>query len=338
MARVSKEKPKASLKDIEVLEISSVDRAANGRRFLVVKDEEGKGTPASVETPPAVAPPADVSAVVPPAAAVDVAPDAPASPSSEAPTAPIAAPTEAEPVAIDKAKWSTAQINDLPDASFLYVETGGEKDSDGKTAPRSLRHFPVKDADGNVDMPHLKNALSRIPQSDLPQEIKDKCSAKAEKMMADAEASTKKTEKNDVEKRGAKMAKDRLDRMKSAVDSLVGIVKELVDAEGALEGDDSTAATKVAKAADPNPLEPRVIELEKCAATAAETIQKQADEIASQKAALAKQADMLAAARISAKPNSVDPTGEPAVPPRPFDWGSDLNKDSQRAGAKRNQA
>jgi uncharacterized coiled-coil protein SlyX len=134
------------------------------------------------------------------------------------------------------------------------------------------------------------------------------------------------------------MAKDRLDRMKSAVESLVGIVKELVDAEGALESDDSTAATKVAKAAEPNPLEPRVIELEKSAATAAETIQKQTQEITVQKAALAKQADMLAAARISAKPNSLEPSGDPAAPSKPFSWGEDLNKDSARAGANRKQA
>lgn len=82
-----------------------------------------------------------------------------------------------------RAQWSTAFINNLPDSSFLYIEPGGKKDSDGKTTPRSLRHFPVKDADGNIDMPHLRNALSRIPQSSLPQSVKDMCIAKAKKMM-----------------------------------------------------------------------------------------------------------------------------------------------------------
>ena len=70
-------------------------------------------------------------------------------------------------------------INDLPDSAFLYIEPGGEKDDDGKTVPRSLRHFPYKDADGKVDLPHLRNALARIPQSSLAQDVKDKCTAKA---------------------------------------------------------------------------------------------------------------------------------------------------------------
>lgn len=65
----------------------------------------------------------------------------------------------------DKAKWSTAFINNLPDSSFLYVESGGEKDSDGKTTPRTLRHLPYKDAGGKVDLPHLRNALSRLGQT-----------------------------------------------------------------------------------------------------------------------------------------------------------------------------
>jgi HK97 family phage prohead protease len=61
--------------------------------------------------------------------------------------------------------WSAAMVNDLPDSSFLLIESGGTKDSEGKTTPRSLRHFPVKDAGGKVDLPHLRNALARIPQA-----------------------------------------------------------------------------------------------------------------------------------------------------------------------------
>lgn len=82
-----------------------------------------------------------------------------------------------------KAVWTTSYVNDLPDSAFLHVESGGSKDSDGKTTPRSLRHFPVKDSSGNVDMPHLRNALARIPQSNLPQSAKDSATAKARSMM-----------------------------------------------------------------------------------------------------------------------------------------------------------
>lgn len=70
------------------------------------------------------------------------------------------------------AKWTSKYINDLPDMAFAYIESGGEKDGDGKTTPRSLRHFPhhtmeVKSATENstVDLPHLRNALARAPQS-----------------------------------------------------------------------------------------------------------------------------------------------------------------------------
>lgn len=65
------------------------------------------------------------------------------------------------------AEWTAAYINDLPDSSFAVIEAGGEKDADGKTTPRSLRHLPYKDANGKVDLAHLRNALARLPQTDL---------------------------------------------------------------------------------------------------------------------------------------------------------------------------
>jgi len=68
---------------------------------------------------------------------------------------------------LNKAVWSTAYINTLPDSAFLYVESGGKKDEEGKTVPRTLRHFPYKDASGKVDLPHLRNAIARIPQSKI---------------------------------------------------------------------------------------------------------------------------------------------------------------------------
>ena len=51
------------------------------------------------------------------------------------------------------AEWTAAYINDLPDSSFLYVEPGGEKDDQGRTVPRSKRHFPVKGPDGSIEVP-----------------------------------------------------------------------------------------------------------------------------------------------------------------------------------------
>lgn len=66
-----------------------------------------------------------------------------------------------------KAVWTARFINRLPDSSFAYIEPGGEKDDTGRTVPRRLRHFPYKNMDGKVDLPHLRNALARVPQSTL---------------------------------------------------------------------------------------------------------------------------------------------------------------------------
>jgi hypothetical protein len=64
------------------------------------------------------------------------------------------------------AEWATEYINDLPDSAFAYVEEGGEKeDYEGKTVPRSLRHLPFKNAQGEIDHDHLVNALARVKQS-----------------------------------------------------------------------------------------------------------------------------------------------------------------------------
>jgi len=84
------------------------------------------------------------------------------------------------------AVWTTAFVNDLPDSSFLHIEAGGSKDGDGKTTPRSLRHFPVKDGSGKIDLPHVRNALARIPQSNLPAAAKESASAKAQSMLKNA--------------------------------------------------------------------------------------------------------------------------------------------------------
>lgn len=86
------------------------------------------------------------------------------------------------------AVWSTAFVNDLPDSSFLFIESGGSKDGEGKTKPRSLRHFPYKGPDGKVDLPHLRNAIARIPQAGswLSSSMKDSLQSRARKLLSGA--------------------------------------------------------------------------------------------------------------------------------------------------------
>jgi HK97 family phage prohead protease len=77
---------------------------------------------------------------------------------------------------LERAEMSAAEINDLPDSAFAYIEAGGKKDSEGKTVPRSLRHFPLNDE------AHVRNALARAPQSPFGEKAMPKIRAAAKKM------------------------------------------------------------------------------------------------------------------------------------------------------------
>jgi hypothetical protein len=72
--------------------------------------------------------------------------------------------------------WTRQYINDLEDSAFAVILPGGTKE-DGKTTPRTLRKFPYKNRNGKVDLPHLRNANSRVPQSEIPEEQKNEAMA-----------------------------------------------------------------------------------------------------------------------------------------------------------------
>ena len=157
---------------------------------------------------------------------------------------------------VDKAVWTTAQVNEFPDSSFLYVKPGGKKDESGKTVPRSNRMFPVRDAAGKLDLPHVRNAIARAPQANLPDDVKARIQTQARRLLAEAQKErfagkgpekAKKDAGGDaegfeaqlvalvesVEKRGAKMSKDRLARFKEALGVLGKILQELDIAQAA---------------------------------------------------------------------------------------------------------
>jgi HK97 family phage prohead protease len=85
----------------------------------------------------------------------------------------------ADMAGVTRAEMSTQSINDLPDDAFAYIESGGTKDSSGRTVPRSLRHFPVHDA------AHTRDALSRAPQSPFGDRAMPKIRAAAKKFGID---------------------------------------------------------------------------------------------------------------------------------------------------------
>jgi hypothetical protein len=103
---------------------------------------------------------------------------------------------------VSAAVWPTAYKNKLPDSAFLYVAPGGKKDDEGKTVPRTLRYFPVRDDKGKLDIPHVRNAIQQIPKSTAPGLTADKMRALQDKARRLLEEARKKTEKSRQSRRG----------------------------------------------------------------------------------------------------------------------------------------
>lgn len=83
--------------------------------------------------------------------------------------------------------------NDLPDDAFAYIEPGGEKDSEGKTMPRSKRHFLIQDPN------HVRNALARIGQgAKFGDEAMPKVKAAAKKFNIDVGDSSKRNDEDEL--------------------------------------------------------------------------------------------------------------------------------------------
>jgi len=77
-----------------------------------------------------------------------------------------------EQLTLKEAEWTTEYVNNLADSAFAAIEPGGEKDAEGKTTPRSLRHLEHHNVEGNVDEAHVKAALQRLDQTKISAELK----------------------------------------------------------------------------------------------------------------------------------------------------------------------
>jgi len=93
-----------------------------------------------------------------------------------------------------EAEWTAEYVNNLDDDCFAYIEPGGEKGNQGKTTPRSLRHFPYKNAEGNLSPDHVRNGLARLGQelgdwatADAKAQIKKKLCAAAKELEIESE-------------------------------------------------------------------------------------------------------------------------------------------------------
>ena len=134
-------------------------------------------------------------------------------------------------------KLSSKDVNNLPDSDFAYISPGGKKDSEGKTTPRSLRHLPIPDA------AHVRNALARLNQTDIPPAAKKEALAKIKRKAkelgvqvskSDAASDKSKQEKlekeeyhQDKEEVDNETLKERLKHHKDAVKNLEQEIKKL---------------------------------------------------------------------------------------------------------------
>jgi hypothetical protein len=164
--------------------VDLVDKAANGMTFLIAKGRDGAGLmdPQDVrdligKSAPEPAPPQAGNVQVTVTGSIDAAELMRSIHESALRRNGINSPASVM-AAVGKTAGgtSTADLNDLPDSDFAYIEPGGSKDEGGRTTPRSLRHFPVHDA------AHVRNALARAPQSPFGDKALPKIRAAAKKL------------------------------------------------------------------------------------------------------------------------------------------------------------
>ncbi|GEM_PF-3336569 len=115
-------------------------------------------------------------------------------------------------------KWTVEYINDLPDSAFLYIEPGGEKDEEGKTVPRRLRHLPYRDKENKIDLEHLRNAIVRLSQENtgkdwLTDDLREKLLSKARALLK----SYNKEEKSEME---LEQALEKIANLEAFIDEL----------------------------------------------------------------------------------------------------------------------
>jgi len=148
--------------------------------------------------------------------------------------------------------WDTSYVNDLPDSAFAVIE----KDYlEGKIQDKNARHLPYKNKEGNVDLPHLRNALARV---------------------------------NQIEPIGQSETKD--DLIKKAMDVLEPVAKEYLKThqeENKMDGDKLESNTEV-KNAEPSPAEPQSTPAEPSKPSVSlDEVMKKLDEISKTQEAIA---------------------------------------------------
>jgi hypothetical protein len=234
------------LRDIVVEEVSLVDRAANQRRFLVVKR--------SAEM-------ADESTAI-----ADTKPDKPSAIEKAKKKPPVAGDeTVDEEKAKKPADDEADDSEDAEKARSAPEDDAAEDDDDpaGKKKQRKQEGLviaaPVKEAllraltEALERLMALANSIKEATEPEegddvaMPEDVGTELEAIAEMLSG---VDKRKAAKKGVVKAGARMAKDRLDRFQKAIALLADILKELTDAKDGPTGPSAGAAESGLKKRD----------------------------------------------------------------------------------------
>lgn len=216
------------LRDIVVEEVSLVDRAANKRRFLVVKRSGDMADESNADS--------DVEkAKKKPAAASEVEDE-------EKRKKPGA---DEEDDDAEKAAKPSDDEDDDEETEKARTQPADEETEDGEKTPKRKQALAMPAAVKDALLRSLTEALERLmaianrvkeatapedaeAEAALPDDVASEIAAIAELL---ASVGKRKAAKADVAKAGARMAKDRLDRFQKAMALLADILKELTDSK-----------------------------------------------------------------------------------------------------------
>lgn len=131
---------------------------------------------------------------------------------------------------------------DLPDSSFAFIAPGGQE-KNGVTHPRTLRHFPYKNADGEVDETLLNESLAALEDADFLQ--KDEVRA----VLLEAQAALDEEKENQMDEAKLKeleaesaTLRDDLAKANEAIEALTAERDELQSWKAEREKHDAEAA------------------------------------------------------------------------------------------------
>ena len=94
------------------------------------------------------------------------------------------------PAALPNPRWTRKYKDQLPDSAFLIVDhkCATSRDARGRSHPLSCRHLPYRDKAGNINLPHLRNAIGRAPQTtSVPMSVRRAAQAKGQRLLAQIE-------------------------------------------------------------------------------------------------------------------------------------------------------